>query len=162
MLNGSNRILVESVKRLLRRGATTNLRKIISKTHAADLATVIPSLSLSSQLKLYNLIEDTEKKGDLFSELDEDTFLPLIERIDLDDIVKVLELMASDDVADLIGRLPEEKSDAILEKMKREGSEEIEGLLIYDDDTAGGIIIVFEKALDFFRALPFHFLQDGV
>ena len=141
MLNGSNRILVESVKRLLRRGATTNLRKIISKTHAADLATVIPSLSLGNQLKLYNLIDDTEKKGDLFSELDEDTFLPLIERIDLDDIVKVLELMASDDVADLIGRLPEEKSDAILEKMKREGSEEIEGLLKYDDDTAGGIMV---------------------
>ncbi|MBL0712914.1 MAG: magnesium transporter [Desulfosarcina sp.] len=141
MLNGSNRILVESVKRLLRRGATTNLRKIITKTHAADLATVIRSLSLDNQLQLYNMIDDTEKKGDLFSELDEDTFLPLIEKIDLDDIVNVLELMATDDVADLIGRLPEEKSDAILEKMKREGSEEIEGLLKYDDDTAGGIMV---------------------
>ena len=132
---------MESVKRLLRRGATTNLRKIIAKTHAADLATVIRSLSVDSQLQLYSLVEDTEKKGDLFSELDEDTFLPLIERIDLDDIVAVLELMATDDVADLIGRLPEEKADAILEKMKREGSEEIEGLLKYDDDTAGGIMV---------------------
>ncbi len=141
MLNGSNRILVDSVKRLLRRGATTNLRNIISKTHAADLATVIRALSLESQLQLYNMIADTEKKGDLFSELDEDTFLPLIDKIDLDDIVDVLELMATDDVTDLIGRLPEEKSDAILEKMKREGSEEIEGLLKYDDDTAGGIMV---------------------
>lgn len=141
MLNSSNRILVESVKRLLRRGATTNLRKIITKTHAADLAVVFRALSLNSQLRLYNLIEEAAKKGDLFSELDEDTFLPLVEKIDLDDIVGVLELMATDDVADLIGRLPEEKSDAILEKMKREGSEEIEGLLKYDDDTAGGIMV---------------------
>lgn len=141
MLNDSNRILVESVKRLLRRGATTNLRNIITKTHAADLATVIRTLSLDRQLQLYNMIDDTAKKGDLFSELDEDTFLPLIEKIDLDDIVGVLELMATDDVADLIGRLPEKKSDAILEKMKREGSEEIEGLLKYDDDTAGGIMV---------------------
>ena len=141
MMNGSNRILVESVKRLLRRGAMTNLRKIISKTHAADLATVFRALSLDNQLQLYNLIDDTEKKGDLFSELDEDTFLPLVDKIDLDDIVDVLELMATDDVTDLIGRLPEEKSDAILEKMKREGSEEIEGLLKYDDDTAGGIMV---------------------
>ena len=141
MLNDSNKILVESVKRLLRRGAMTNLRKIIAKTHAADLATVIRALSLDGQLQLYNMIEDTEKKGDLFSELDEDTFLPLIDKIDLDDIVDVLEHMATDDVTDLIGRLPEEKSDAILEKMKREGSEEIEGLLKYDDDTAGGIMV---------------------
>jgi magnesium transporter len=141
MLNGNNRVLVESVKRLLRRGATTNLRKIVAKTHAADLAMVIRSLALDSQLQLYNLIGDTETKGDLFSELDEDTFLPLIDKIDLDDIVGVLELMATDDVADLIGRLPDEKADAILEKMKREGSEEIEGLLKYDDDTAGGIMV---------------------
>ena len=49
--------------------------------------------------------------------------------------------MPSDDVADLIGRLPDEKSDAILEKMQKEGSEEIEDLLKYDDDTAGGIMV---------------------
>ena len=83
------KILLDTIKRLLRRRATVHLHKIVNKTHAADLATVLPSLSLGSQLKLYNLIDDTEKKGDLFSELDEDTFLPLIERIDLDDIVKL-------------------------------------------------------------------------
>jgi magnesium transporter len=44
-------------------------------------------------------------------------------------------------VADLLGRLPEEKSDAILEKMKKAESEEVEGLLRYEDDTAGGIMV---------------------
>jgi magnesium transporter len=87
------------------------------------------------------MIRDTEKKGILFSELDEDTFSTLSNELELDDIVEVLEQMPSDDVADLIGRLPEEKSDAILEKMQKEGSEEIEGLLKYDDDTAGGIMV---------------------
>jgi magnesium transporter len=49
--------------------------------------------------------------------------------------------MPTDDVADLIGRLPEDKSASILEKMKKEGSEEVEGLLRYEDDTAGGIMV---------------------
>lgn len=49
--------------------------------------------------------------------------------------------MPADDVADLIGRLPHEKSSAILEKMKKEESEEVEGLLHYSDDTAGGIMV---------------------
>jgi magnesium transporter len=141
MLNKNNRMLVESIKRLLRRGATTNLRKIVKKTHAADLSIVFRSLPLPQQLQLLDMIGDTEKKGILFSELDEDTFAALSNELELEDIVEVLEKMPSDDVADLIGRLPDEKSDAILERMKKEGSEEIEGLLKYDDDTAGGIMV---------------------
>jgi magnesium transporter len=141
MLSQNNKIMVDSIKRLLRRGATTNLRKIVDKTHAADLSIVFRSLSVANQLQLLNMIRDTEKKGILFSELDQDTFHALSNELELEDIVEVLEQMPSDDVADLIGRLPEEKSDAILEKMQKEGSEAIEGLLKYDDDTAGGIMV---------------------
>ena len=141
MLNKNNRMLVESIKRLLRRGATTHLRNIVHKTHAADLSIVFRSLPVPHQLQLLDMIRDTEKKGILFSELDEDTFASLSNAMELEDLVEVLEQMPTDDVADLIGRLPDDKSDAILERMKKEGSEEIEGLLRYDDDTAGGIMV---------------------
>lgn len=141
MQSDRSKILIDSIKRLLRRDATSHLRKIVNKTHAADLSEVFRSLPLSNQHKLFNMIEDTEQKGILFSELDEAALLNLIEEIELDDIVEILEHMPSDDVADLIGRLPEEKSDAILKRMKKEGSEEVEGLLHYGDDTAGGIMI---------------------
>ncbi len=141
MQGDRDKILVESIKRLLRRGAVAHLLKIVNKTHTSDLSAVFHSLSLSNQRKLFDLIEDIEKKGELFSELDEDIFLNLIEGMDLDHVVEILDHMPTDDVADLIGRLPEEKSDAILEKMKKEGSEEVEGLLRYDDDTAGGIMV---------------------
>ncbi len=141
MPNDRTKILVESIKRLLRRNATTHLRKIVNKTHAADLSLVFRSLSLSNQHKLFNMIEDTEQKGILFSELDKDTFLDFIEGIELDEIVNILEYMPNDDVTDLIARLPEEKSDTILEKMKKEDSEQVEGLLRYGDDTAGGIMV---------------------
>jgi magnesium transporter len=101
---------------------------------------VFRSLSIAQQLKLFEMIEDIEQQGILFSELDEGAFLALIEDIELDKIVEVLDHMPTDDVADLIGQLPKQKSDAILEMMKKEGSEEVEGLLHYDDDTAGGIM----------------------
>jgi len=141
MQTDRNKILVESVKRLLRRGATTHLGNIVNKTHAADLSVVFRSLSFSQQRKLFNMITDTEQKGIMFSELDADTFLDLIEEMKLEDIVEILEQMPTDDVADLLGRLPEEKSDAILEKMKKAESEEVEDLLRYEDDTAGGIMV---------------------
>jgi len=141
MHSESNKILLESIKRLLRRDATYHLLKIVKKTHAADLALVLGSLSVYNQIRLFDLIDDIDLKGEIFSNLDVDTFLNLVERMDLDDIVDILDLMPKDDVADLLGRLPVEKSDAILEKMKREGSEEVEGLLHYEDDTAGGIMV---------------------
>ncbi|NNK85869.1 MAG: magnesium transporter [Desulfobacterales bacterium] len=141
MQGDRHKILVDSIKRLLRRGAITHLLKIVNKTHAADLSTVFPSLTLSDQRRLFEMIKDTEQKGVLFSELEEDIFLNFAEGMEIDEIVEILETMPTDDVADLIGRLPEEMSDTILEKMKKEGSEEVEGLLRYDDDTAGGIMI---------------------
>ena len=141
MQTDRNKILIESIKRLLRRGATSHLIKIVNKTHAADLSIVFRSLSLSHQRKLFDIIEDTEQKGILFTELDEDAFLDLIEGVELDHLVEILEQMPTDDVADLIGRLPEEMSDTILEKMKMEGSEEVEDLLRYKDDSAGGIMV---------------------
>jgi len=141
MNSESNKILVESIKRLLRRNATSHLLKIVKKTHAADLAQVFSSLSIQNRKKLFGLIRDIELKGEIFSYLDTDTFLSFVDVLDLDDIVDVLDLMPKDDVADLLGRLPVEKSDAILKKMKREGSEEVEGLLHYGDDTAGGIMV---------------------
>lgn len=141
MQSDRSKILIDSIKRLLRRDALTHLRKIVNKTHAADLSVVFHSLSLSNQHKLFDMIEETEQKGALFSELDEDAFLSFNEGIELDDVVEIFEHMPTDDVADLLGRLPEERSDAIIKRMKKESSEEVEGLLHYDDDTAGGIMV---------------------
>ncbi len=144
MFQDRNKILTESIKRLLRRNAIHNLRKIVEKTHAADLSRVFPALSLPQQHKLFELIKDPEKQGVLFSELcetDAETLLDFIEDMKIEEIITVMEAMQSDDVADILGRLPEERSDMILRKMKKEGSEEVENLLSYGDDTAGGIMV---------------------
>ncbi len=140
MLREKNKILLETIKRLLRRGATANLYKIVEKTHAADLSQVFKALTLENQRKLFGMIKDLEKKGILFSELEDKVLLDLINSFPLNNVVNILENMASDDAADILGKLPEELSDTILEKM-REGSEELEDLLSYEDDTAGRIMV---------------------
>jgi magnesium transporter len=137
----SNKILADSIRRLLRRGATSHLAKIVNKTHGADLSVLFRSLSLAQQQKLFDMITDVEQKGILFSELEEDIFQDLIEEMPVEAIVEVLESMPADDVADILGRLPEDRSQDILDKMKKAESEEVEDLLRYDDDTAGGIMV---------------------
>jgi len=136
-----NRILIESIRRLLRRGAGSNLRKIVNKTHAADLTSVFHSLPLADQRRLFDVLGDPEQKGELFSRLEVDAFLNLVKEIDLEEIADIFEEMPTDDVADLLGQMPEDMADDILKKMKKDESEEVEDLLSYGDDTAGGIMV---------------------
>lgn len=136
-----NKILIDSINRLVRRNAVHHLRNIVNRTHAADLSVAFQSLPLAHQRKLFDLIDDIEDKGLLLSMLDRDTFRKFIDGIPLESLVEIFEQMPNDDVADLIALLPPETSDALLQKMKRKGSDEIEELLKYEDDTAGGIMV---------------------
>ena len=86
-MSDRNTILMESIKRLLRRNALPHLRKIVAKTHAADLSRIFNSLSLTEQLKLFSMIQDIEQKGILFSELEEDTLLTFVEALKIEDVV---------------------------------------------------------------------------
>ena len=49
--------------------------------------------------------------------------------------------MPSDDVADLIKMLPQDHTDEVLAHIRKKGGEDVENLLMYPDDTAGGIMI---------------------
>ncbi|MEJ2157220.1 MAG: magnesium transporter [Desulfobacteraceae bacterium] len=140
MENDQNRILVESIRRLLRRKAYPNLRKIVEKTHAADLSIIFRSLPLTDQIVLFNMISDIGKKGIVLSEMDDDAYLELAGQIPNNALADIFEKMPSDDVAELIDLLPEDTSDAILKKMHRAGVEEVADLLSFADDTAGRIM----------------------
>ena len=134
-------ILVESINRLLRRGATKYLQNIIKKTHAADLSLVFRQLSPGNRLKLFHLITDIEKKVVLFSELEESIFPEFIRDLELEDLVEVFAQMPADDAAELLGRLDDELSDQILQGMTKEDSLEVEHLMSYGEDTAGSIMM---------------------
>lgn len=104
MQQDRQKILTISVKRLLRRGASSRLHKIVNKTHGADISILFRSLSLQDQRLLFDMIEDVEQKGIVFSELDEDLFVELIDGMDPDEVVAILEDMPNDDVADLLNQ----------------------------------------------------------
>ena len=141
MLNDTNKILTESIKRLLRRNAFSHLRKIVNKTHAADLAAIFITLPNSHQHQLFDMLVDISQKGELFRNLEDAILLAFISAVDPDEVVAILEAMPKDDVADLLGKLPENQADDILACMHQEGSAEVEDLLRYQDDTAGGIMV---------------------
>ncbi len=135
------KILSNTIKRLLRRGATVHLQKIVNKTHAADLAAVFPFFTSAEQETLFDLIDSVSYKAAFFSELEERTLQKVIERMPAEKVVEILEQMPNDDVAALLGQLPAEQAKVLLDLMAKEGSEEVEGLLSYEAETAGSIML---------------------
>lgn len=132
--------LLETVRRLLRRGAYPNLSKLVCKIHPADIAHLFRYLEQKEQRLLFNLISDPEVAGYVLAELDHAVSAQLLEQLNKQQILVILQNMPTDDAADIIQNLPEDLAAEILSLMKDEDSEEIEELLQYDEDTAGGIM----------------------
>ncbi|NLC71500.1 MAG: magnesium transporter [Desulfuromonadaceae bacterium] len=133
-------ILLDTVRKLVRRGAYPNLTKVIDKTHPADIAALFRYLESKEQRVLFNLIENSETAAYVLSEIDHSTGARLLQEIDKEAITEVLQEMPYDDAVDIIRNMPEELAEEILSIMQDEHSEEIEQLLRYDEDTAGGIM----------------------
>lgn len=148
MHNEQIKVLTISLKRLLRRGATRQLLNIIRKTHMADLSLVFKELSPENQTRLFQLIDDPEQIGLLFSELDENLFLEFVENVSLEKMVEIFDNMPSDDAASLLTILDENLSDKILSKMQKEESDNVEQLMSYGEDTAGSLMVTDFVALE--------------
>ncbi len=133
-------ILVETTRRLIRRQATANLKRIMWKTHPADIAHLFEYLNEREQRVLFDLIEDSEKAAEVLSEIDEALIAQLLAGMDKQRITEILQAMSSDDRADFISELPEELAEEILSLMAKKQSEQVEDLLSYQEDTAGRIM----------------------
>lgn len=139
-MDQKQQLLLDATRRLIRRGAFPNLAKLLAKSHPADIAHLFRYLDLKEQRILFNLIDGAEKSADVLAELDHAVGAQLLEQLDKETITEVLQEMSSDDAADIIGNMPDDLADAILDIMHDEDSEEIEHLLQYNEDTAGGIM----------------------
>lgn len=134
-------IVLLSVQRLLRRGAITNLAKMLGRMHPADVAKVITHLSSPKEKReVFELVRGEMKRGQVLSELDGDSIQQVLADLLHSDIAWLLKDLGPDDVAYILGFLPEERGKDILALMKTEDSTEVADILKYPKDTAGGIM----------------------
>ena len=142
MLHAEVNVLLDTFRRLLRRRARTNLEKLTIKTHPADLALLFRHFSDEERQQVFTVIQKTETVGEFLPELDESIVGALLEPLDASAVVILLEEVSADDRADILNLLPEEKANSVLKAFDSEESEELEELMSYAPDTAGGIMSV--------------------
>jgi magnesium transporter len=135
-------LVLDSVKRLLRLGATANLLNLLQKQHPADLAQVFSALADKEREAAFTLL--AERNGRLameaVSELGPEAGAALLGTHSAEEIARLAQEIPSDDGAALIDQLPDDLSAAVLDLMRPKESGVVEHLLEYDEQTAGRIM----------------------
>ena len=100
-------VVLDSVKRLQRIGATANLLNLLQKQHPADLAEVLTGLSDAERRSTFNtLIEQNSRLAmEALSELDAEVGDALLANRPPDELARLFLELATDDAAALIDRL---------------------------------------------------------
>lgn len=135
-------VVLDSVKRLLRIGATANLLNLLQKQHPADLAHILEAVLDTERTAVFALLVERQPKlaMEAISEMGPEQGAQLLTGRSADDVTKLLQELPSDDAAALIDYLPEELSREVLELMRRKESGQVESLLEYGERTAGRIM----------------------
>ena len=132
-------VLLDTYRKLIRRGATKHILNMFNKTHPADTAVLFRHFSQKERIILFSNMSP-EYAAEVTRELDETLIVELLTQSQANDIVLLLKHIPSDDEADILGILPEELVDEILNLLKVEETSEMEELLKYDPLSAGGIM----------------------
>jgi len=112
----------------------------LAKLHPADIADIVNELSPEDRNAVFAALDD-EKAADTLEEIDEPQMqASILERLDVERASDILEAMAPDEVADLLADLPRERAQLLLQKMEEDEAEDVEELLAYREDTAGGLM----------------------
>jgi magnesium transporter len=135
-------LVLDSVKRLLRIGATANLLNLLQKQHPADLAQVFTSLLDNERQAVFSLLVERNPRlaMEAVSEMGPEAGASLLTGRSAEEIARFLQELPSDDAAALIDYLPDELSQEVLELMRRRESQQVENLLEYGEQTAGRIM----------------------
>ena len=136
-------VVLDSVKRLMRMGATSNLVNLLQKQHPADLAQLFSELTEKDRHSSFSLLVERNSRlaMEALSELGPEAGAALLADRSADEIVKLMQELPSDDAAAIISYLPEELSTAVLEQIhKRPAGADVGDLLEYAEKTAGRIM----------------------
>ncbi len=133
------KMTIEQIIEYFENNRQEELRDKMNKLHPADSAQIINELPSEYQLTAFSLM-NTENASDVIHDLHDELREEILETIQQPRLVKIMDEMDSDEATDIAAELDEERLKDVLEKIDKEDSEEIKQLLVYDEESAGGLM----------------------
>ncbi|WP_041667483.1 magnesium transporter [Acetohalobium arabaticum] len=129
--------MTAEIKKLIAREDEALLQQKVDELYPADLAEVLVDTTEEETEVLVDLIEE-EKLAHILAEVDYEVEKKLLKFLSNNRLTYILDEMYSDDVVDLLGALNIGQTKEFLTLMKQEEAEQIQHLLGYDEESAGG------------------------
>ncbi|MBN4072679.1 magnesium transporter, partial [Crocinitomix catalasitica] len=118
----------------------TAIFQLLSELHPADLADIIQNLDPGDAKYVHDLLNE-ELAAAALMELDEESRERLLKLFSPKEIAEQVNILDTDDAADLLGELSEAEKDVVIANIEdREHASDVEELLKYDENTAGGLM----------------------
>ena len=136
-------LIGDTLRRFVRRGARTNLSKLLGKTRPEDVALQFRRLTPAEQITVFEILvaDYPEGSGAVLTELESPQQQALLEESSPQQIATVLDSMSVDDAVSLVESLPPELHDKVLEVVDLKDLAEVQTHLTYGDDTAGRLMV---------------------
>ena len=120
----------------------------LAELHPSDLAEILSELSHTDTDQLLENL-DLKMLADTLEEIEPDYQASLVKSMSDERVADLLEEMSPDEAADLLAELPPQRSEDLLELMEDEDARDVRKLLLYHEDSAGGLMTT-----DYVSVLP--------
>jgi magnesium transporter len=114
-------------------------QRMLAEIHPADLAEIMEELDRDQRQVLLERL-DVETAADALEEAPPELAAELLEKVEPERAADILEEMAPDEAADVLSELPGDTRAELVEAMERPEAREVEELLAYPSDSAGGLM----------------------
>jgi sporulation protein YlmC with PRC-barrel domain/flagellar motor switch protein FliG len=112
----------------------------LEEMHPADLADIVEELGPAEREAIFETI-DSEVAADALSEVEDPKMQAnILESLEPEKAADIVEEMSPDEAADILSELEDQVSEDILEEMDTTDKTEVEELLEFREDTAGGMM----------------------
>lgn len=131
--------ILDDIRVLLESNQPDFVRNILVDMHAADISELMERLDSDNRNKLFQLLP-SDVASEVLTETEDALRENILEELDPERIAKLVTEMESDDAVDVVSDLSPDRATEVLSQIEEEYSEEIQGLLHYPEDSAGGIM----------------------
>lgn len=130
----------EYLKEQIANKTADGIKTYLDSLDGSDIVSAISHLSNEEQKQLLSLITPGDA-AELIDDLPWVQALRMLEELTAEAAAAIIHELQSDDQADFLSEMNEEDALAIIEELGDEEADQVRQLILYDDNTAGGLMI---------------------
>ena len=134
-----SRELLRDVISLLENNKLLDLRELLEEYHIMDIFDVMENLDEDMKIKLFEVLP-IDMSASILEESGPEFFRSILSNIDQEHGQNILEQMSLDDLTDILSEIDEDERHRIMNLLSKEDAYDVKELLVYDEDSAGGIM----------------------